>query len=288
MIRALLLALAVLISAGVNARTVKGRVLDEHGEPLAYSTVKLKHSRVGVLSDTAGVFCISAKNVRDNDTLTVHYLGYDIYEIPLESLKDSEKIRIEMRPSATLLPEVTVIPAKKLKRRTKGKKHSWALLKTFLDGETAGDCYGYEFHAKKNKKLVLDKVGFFFCEGERQMKKMKFRINIYDMGNVKGSPTRDFVSVLSKPIYFDYNLDETRKSGKFEFRLPECIVLPKDAMVEIEFLENLGDEMFWFKCNLVGRRTWDKYIDDDKWLLNPFATPFFVECLEMNAGVAEQ
>lgn len=64
--------------------------------------------------------------------------------------------------------------------------------------------------------------------------------------------------------------------------LPEQIVLPDDAMVEIEFLENLDDEMFWYKSNLIGGKSWSKLFMENIWVKTPFSTPFFIECVEFD------
>ena len=165
----------------------------------------------------------------------------------------------------------------------KGKKHGWGLMKGYLTGATAGEAWGFEFHSKKDRRLVLDKIGFFYCEGDSQMTSMKFRVNVYDMSAVDGSMSDKFVNVLSAPIYFNYTLGEKR-SGKFEYVLPSPVVLPADAMVEVEFLENLGSEKLYYKCNLVGKRSWGRYADDIYWYKHPFASPFFAECIEVDSG----
>lgn len=164
----------------------------------------------------------------------------------------------------------------------KGKKHGWGWMKGYLDGNTAGEAWGFEFHAKKDRRLVLDKVGFFYCDGDSQMTSMKFRVNVYDMSAVEGSMSDKFVNVLPAPICFGYTLGDKR-SGRFEYRLTEPVVLPRDAMVEIEFLENLGSEKLYYKCNLVGKQSWGKDASDDYWFKQPFASPFFVECIEVKA-----
>ena len=114
------------------------------------------------------------------------------------------------------------------------------------------------------------------------MTKMKFRINVYDMSNVTGDYTSDFIPAIPEPIYFDFELGEEKK-GKFEYILPESILLPRDAMVEIEMLKNLEDEMFYFKSNLFGKSIWSRSLEENFWFKHPFAAPFFVECLEMEA-----
>ncbi|MDE5877954.1 MAG: carboxypeptidase-like regulatory domain-containing protein, partial [Muribaculaceae bacterium] len=235
------------------AENITGLVTDENKQPLPYSTVRIMNRKIGCLSDSTGRFSLHVKGLNDkNDTLLISYLGYETKKIPLRQLREEAPLSFELSPAPTMLKEVSVYPGKKNKTKTKkkGKNYSWGLLKGFMDGKTAGETFGYEFHAKKNKTLVLDKVGFFCCDGYNRMTKMKFRINVYDMSKVTTDPSKDFVSVLNKPVYFDYVLtDDSEK--KFEYELPQQIILPKDAMVEIEMLEDLNEEKLWYRCNLV-------------------------------------
>ena len=263
-----------------QARELAGVVIDEHGEPLPYATVRVKNRSVAAMCDSVGRFDLFVKRPRGNDTLLISYIGYEVNELSLGHESDSVSLRIEMRPVANALDELTVMLPRKVKHKKQGKKHNWALFKSCLDGNTAGETFGYEFHASKNKRLVLDKVGFYYAEGEKQMTRMKFRICVYDMGNVVGNYSDAFVNVLSKPIYFDYVLTN-ELSGRFEFQLPEYIVLPKSAMVAIEMLEDLGDEYFYYRCNLLAKRSWTRILSDTEWTKTPFATPFFVECIEL-------
>lgn len=167
------------------------------------------------------------------------------------------------------------------KTRTYGKKHKGDLLKGYIDGETAGNCEGFEIHSKK-KTLALDKVGFYYSKGNNPMTKMRFAINVYDMANVKEDPTNNFVSVLKEPIYFDFNPNDV-KGGKFVYQLPEKIVLPKDAMVSIEMLDDLDKDNLWYRSNMVGKKYWFKTKKYNTWSKNPFATPYFIKCVELKA-----
>ncbi len=47
------------------------------------------------------------------------------------------------------------------------------------------------------------------------------------------------------------------------------------------FLENLKENIFWYKSNVVGKRTWNKSLIAGYWDQNPFAAPFFIECIEI-------
>ncbi len=275
--------IVMLLQVNAWAEDIIGVVTDEAKQPLPYSTVRLMGKRIACLTDSAGRFRLSLKkNSNENDTLLISYLGYKTQKVPMIQLKGNSPVNFKLTPAPKMLNGVYVYPNKKIKTKTKkkGKKHSWALLRSYIDGLTAGECFGYEFHTKKDRTLVLDKVGFFCCDGLNRMTEMKFRINVYDMKSVKKSPSKDFVSVLDKPIYFDYMLIDNRE-GKFEYELPQQIVLPEHAMVEIEMLENLNEKRFWFKSNLIGRKTWSKFLSEDEWIQDPFGTPFFIECIEI-------
>lgn len=282
MTRPLLFILIASMAAGAYARHLTGIVVDENKEPLPYATLKVRNKPIGALGDSTGSFSLRMDYVRPADTIAISYVGYEDKMIIAGQLAETDSIRIELTPAPKKLRDVVVAPSKNIKIKTKkmGKKHASGLMTASLNGEMAGECFGYEFHAKKGSKLLLSKVGFYYRDGENQMTKMRFRINVYDMSAVKGSMSNDFVSALSKPIYFDYAFDPSDE-GKFEYELPEQIVLPDDALVSIEFVENLADEIFYFKNNLVGKRIWDKSLVDETWLKSPFASPFFVECAEV-------
>ncbi len=259
---------------------VSGTILDENNEPLPYATIRIKNKKLTILTDSLGKFNLTSDQVAETDTFFVSYLGYKSKKISIADMENSSKESIKLNPQATLLQEVTVLPGKTTKR-IKGKKHTGGFMKGFLEENTKGLSYGFEFHTKKSKKLWLHKVGFYFCEGRDQMTHMKFRINIYDMSKVTKSPSRDFKAAY-KPLYFEYNRGPSSPTdGKFEHMLPEYVELPVDALVEIEFLEDLGDEKFWYKCNLIGRGAWTRNVFEGVyWEKMPFASPFFMECIE--------
>ena len=99
------------------------------------------------------------------------------------------------------------------------------------------------------------------------------------MRNVKTCPTVDFENVLDKPITFLYTKDKVA-DGKYTYILPEPILLPQEAMIEIEFLENMNGRFFFYKGNMVGKSTWSKSYGVKMWDTCPFSTPFFIEYME--------
>ena len=274
--------LILLLTFYSYSEQLSGIIVDENHNPLPYSTLRIKTKGIASLADSTGKFNLTVGKYDKTDTLNISYLGYRSLNKAIGEIIGQRSLVLEKAPATTLLEELVVPPEKtKIKTRKVGKKHSWAMMKSVIDGDVAGECFGYEFHAKPDKKYLLHKVGFYYCEGPSQMTKMKFRINVYDMSEVKKAPSSNFINILPKPIYFDYVLTENL-SGKFEYEIPFHIALPKDALVEIEFLENLKDEYFWFRSNMFGKNTWNRTLVDGIWDKNPFATPFFIECMEVD------
>lgn len=171
----------------------------------------------------------------------------------------------------------------KYKTVVQGKKHANGLFKSFIgptpnDPFKAGEAFGYEFHAKSGETLYLDKVGFYQVDGPTPMTHMKFRIDIYNMSNVKEEPSDKFVAVPSSAVDFSYNPDEVH-DGKFVYTLAHPVALPKDAMVAIVMLEDMTDEKLWYKSNMLGKNVWSPVEGTGYWCKCPFAPPFFVECM---------
>jgi len=274
-----IIAMLLPLLAVAQVKVFKGVIVDEEKMPLAYPAVRTQLCCEGVLGDRAGRFVFPMYRTVKRDSIVVSYVGYKPEKIALADIDSLGSDTIVLRPESRQLAEVCVFPAK-IKKKVSGKKHSWAMMTTAINDPIAGECFGYEFHAKKQRRLLLYKVGFYYCDGDNQMSRMKFRINVYDMSDVRGSVTTGFKPVLAQPVYFDFILPDDGGNGKFEYCLPEAVVLPDDAMVEIEFVDNLNGEVFLFKSNMIGGNTWSKTVGEGFWCKSPFASPFFVECIE--------
>lgn len=160
-----------------------------------------------------------------------------------------------------------------------GKTSSSGIFKSALENTASGDSFGYEVHAKAGKSMKLDKVGFYYTEGPKQASQLEFRINIYDMSNVGNKEvTSDFQKIYTDT--FSYTLGDKNK-GKFEYSLPNPVLLPQDSMVEIEILQPLDNQILWYRSNLFEDDVWTKSKDSDNWIKTPFAIPFFFNCTEV-------
>lgn len=94
------------------SKTVKGKIVDENGEPLIGVNVAVDGTTTGTITDFDGNFSMSAFA---NSTLKVSYIGY---ATQLVTVSDKEFYSITMRPDNEVLDEV-VVTALGIKRETK-------------------------------------------------------------------------------------------------------------------------------------------------------------------------
>ena len=235
----------------------------------------LKHDNVGMICDSCGFFNLEIPDKAAGDSVEFHYIGYDTKLISINDMTKETNVALTQR--AQKLKELTVKTPHKFKSLKSGKKHTSGLFLSFLDGEDIkGDTYGFE---SKNggKRTWLKSVGFFIKPTDNMLSRMKFRINIYDMVNVKKAPSSDLLCVQNEPIIFEYRKEDVA-GEKYTYNLPTPLLIPDHALVEIEFLEGMKTgEAIYFKSNIVGGNTWYKDEEHHKWDKCPIATPFFVE-----------
>ncbi len=88
-----------------DERTIKGRLIDESGEPLIGATVQVKGSNVGTITDLDGAFTMNIP-FGDDIVLVVTYVGYETKEVPIN---DQLELTIIMKQNENQLDEVVVI-----------------------------------------------------------------------------------------------------------------------------------------------------------------------------------
>lgn len=91
-------------STTTQSKKIRGKVLDEQGEPLIGATVLVKSTGKGCVTDLNGGFVIDSP--KENVELEVSYIGYQTQVVKASSKKS---IVITLREDATALDEVVVI-----------------------------------------------------------------------------------------------------------------------------------------------------------------------------------
>ena len=83
--------------------TVKGRIVDEKGNPVAGATVVIHGTTRGVASDAEGQYSIDAK---PEDILRVSFIGFETKTV---EIKGKEKLNVRLVPTEENLEEVQVV-----------------------------------------------------------------------------------------------------------------------------------------------------------------------------------
>ncbi|GAP72280.1 TonB dependent receptor [Candidatus Symbiothrix dinenymphae] len=125
-----------------GTKTITGFVYDEAGDGIPGSTITIKGSTRGVVTDMDGSFKI---DVSPTDVLEVSFLGYDTYTV---TVGDKANFVIPLKPQANELDEVTIVAFGKQKKESvvgsittinvKDLKVPSSNLTTALAGQMAG------------------------------------------------------------------------------------------------------------------------------------------------------
>lgn len=96
--------LLTLISTSISAQdiNVKGRVIDENGDPIIGANVLIKGTSIGTITNIDGDFTIEAPN--KDAIIRIGYIGYEEIEI-----KAGQNLTIVMKENSEMLDDVVVI-----------------------------------------------------------------------------------------------------------------------------------------------------------------------------------
>jgi len=84
---------------------ITGTVLNfEDKEPLPFASIRLKNHPIGTITNENGEFDFYIPKSKRNDTLSISFIGFNGYEIPLSNIND--KLLIELSPGYNVLDEV--------------------------------------------------------------------------------------------------------------------------------------------------------------------------------------
>ncbi|MDR2037617.1 MAG: TonB-dependent receptor [Bacteroidales bacterium] len=102
----------VKIAPKQNTKTIKGKVLDENGDPLPGSTIQINGTTRGVMTDTDGSYSIEALST---DQLDISFVGYQTYSV---IVGEQTEITVALTPKVNELDEVTVVAFAKQKKES--------------------------------------------------------------------------------------------------------------------------------------------------------------------------
>lgn len=85
-----------------QSKVLSGKIVDAENKPIAGASLRLKGTKRGTVSDTAGTYRLA---VADTSILVVSFVGYETQEVPTTKAKDI----IKLAESSMGLVEVTVV-----------------------------------------------------------------------------------------------------------------------------------------------------------------------------------
>ncbi len=84
---------------------VTGQIFNgEDKEPLPFASIRLKNHPIGTISNENGDFDFYIPKSKRNDTLSISFIGFNSYEVPLSNI--NRKLEIVLTPSSNVLDEV--------------------------------------------------------------------------------------------------------------------------------------------------------------------------------------
>ncbi len=88
---------------------INGKVIDEKGEPVAFSSIRIKNTPVGLAADSSGRFRITGPFVFSGTYLVISSAGFQEKEIFVEAFPDLYKELVIQLTALPPLQEVTVV-----------------------------------------------------------------------------------------------------------------------------------------------------------------------------------
>ena len=89
--------------------SISGKIIDTNTKkPISYANVSIERTGFGTVSNYDGAFTLKLPGCFKNKKLTVSYMGYNTYKIPVANI--SNNLIIRLKKTNILLNEITVFP----------------------------------------------------------------------------------------------------------------------------------------------------------------------------------
>lgn len=186
---ALIIAIIMMNVSAIYAQNgltrIHGNVKDENGEVLSYTTVRLKDTSTGCITDYNGNFSFNAK--ADGQTLVVSSIGYKDYEVKLSS-RTSYPLNIILTSSAYDMEEVVIKPTRE--RYQKKGNPAVELITEIINRRNEDNPFNNEYVSRDRYETFLIALDNFTEEKQQQatFRKFPFLQEYVDTSQVSGKP----------------------------------------------------------------------------------------------------
>ena len=179
---------------------INGNVKDENGEVLPYTTVRLKDTSTGCITDYNGNFSFNAKAA--GQTLVVTCIGYKDYEVKLSS-STKYPLNIILTSSAYDMEEVVIKPTRE-KYQKKGNP-AVELITEIINRRNDDNPFNNEYVSRDRYETFLIALDNFTEEKQQQatFRNFPFLKEYVDTSKVSGKPVLNVSSrELAATDYF--------------------------------------------------------------------------------------
>ncbi len=181
----------ILNSIGFSQEIVlQGKITDINNKILPYVNIGVPNKNTGTVSNENGVYLLKIPaKIGDRDTVVFSYIGYKTIKKPISELKILKDKSIQMEIEENQLAEI-VLETKKFKYKKLGRTNKGLGFMHFnyytarekeVDDRLSKEI-GMNFKLKKNCRLEK----FNFAISTNEFKKLKLRVNIYNL--INGEP----------------------------------------------------------------------------------------------------
>jgi len=227
---------------------ITGRVIDKStGEPIPFAGVGVKGKTMGTLSNEAGYFSLSIKEIGIADSLKISSIGYGSRSFPMAIAQQFDNESIYLTPASVQLNEVVVKPGKTYTLVLGNKKYNKNVQCSFQgDGNNfLGVEAAIKANSKKGREIWFENFNFYLNKNLVN-DSIIFRLNLYAI-NKEGMPG---ANILKKPIVFKVY----KQTGVISVNLkPYAVYTNDDFFISLECLSNqVNSTNLTFSGSIVG------------------------------------
>ena len=199
---------------------MKGRIVDQEGQPIAYANIGIENKGIGTVSDPSGFFSLQIPKDLEPNQLIISHIGFEATKIPIE--RTLSKI-VVLKQMDFMLNEVSV-ETKGLKSKELGNHSKAGLLISGFSYDDLGGEVGSKFNIKHDS--YIEEVGFYI--NHNSFDTVKLRINVYTIAN--NLPDQ-------KISLGEYVTLTNKKEGQVGHLLDHVIETKEDVIVTIELVD---------------------------------------------------
>lgn len=164
---------------------VSGNVKDESGTPIPYTTVRLKNTATGCITDNNGNFSFNART--EDQTLIVSSIGYQDYELAL-SESTVFPLYIVMASAVYNLDEVEINPGKE--KYSRKDNPAVELIQEIIDRKKNDNPFNNDYVSRDRYETFVIALDNFTQEKQQQgvFRNFPFLVDYVDTSLVSGKP----------------------------------------------------------------------------------------------------